>query len=143
MYICFLLGGYLFTSLISYFEIVLVGIYGINYKSLIFIFSSRLTYKIKWCLQLGAFLAGAILAETNFRTQIEADIRPFRGLLLGLFFVATGTSIDMQVGSYLYLFGSSSLFQIFFHMACHILLAIPTILKEMLINKKSNMGLKW
>jgi Kef-type K+ transport system membrane component KefB len=48
-------------------------------------------------LQLGAFLAGAILAETNFRTQIEADIRPFRGLLLGLFFLTTGTSIDMQV----------------------------------------------
>lgn len=48
-------------------------------------------------LQLGAFLAGALLAETNFRTQIEADIRPFRGLLLGLFFVTTGTSIDMEV----------------------------------------------
>ncbi|CAI0448613.1 unnamed protein product [Linum tenue] len=46
---------------------------------------------------LGAFLAGAILAETNFRTQIEADIRPFRGLLLGLFFVTTGTSIDMEL----------------------------------------------
>eukprot|EP00257_Ricinus_communis_P004741 XP_002518305.2 K(+) efflux antiporter 3, chloroplastic isoform X1 [Ricinus communis] len=46
---------------------------------------------------LGAFLAGALLAETNFRTQIEADIRPFRGLLLGLFFVTTGTSIDMQL----------------------------------------------
>ncbi|KAG5014945.1 hypothetical protein JHK85_021081 [Glycine max] len=46
---------------------------------------------------LGAFLAGAILAETNFRTQIEADIRPFRGLLLGLFFLTTGTSIDMQL----------------------------------------------
>ena len=48
-------------------------------------------------MQLGAFLAGALLAETNFRTQIEADIRPFRGLLLGLFFVTTGSSIDMQV----------------------------------------------
>lgn len=42
-------------------------------------------------------MAGALLAETNFRTQIEADIRPFRGLLLGLFFITTGTSIDMQV----------------------------------------------
>lgn len=51
-------------------------------------------------VQLGAFLAGALLAETNFRTQIEADIRPFRGLLLGLFFVTTGTSIDMQVFSH-------------------------------------------
>ncbi|CAL5395860.1 unnamed protein product [Camellia sinensis] len=47
-------------------------------------------------LTLGTFLAGALLAKTNFRTQIEADIRPFRGLLLGLFFVTTGTSIDMQ-----------------------------------------------
>lgn len=42
-------------------------------------------------------MAGAILAETNFRTQIEADIRPFRGLLLGLFFVTTGSSIDIEV----------------------------------------------
>jgi Kef-type K+ transport system membrane component KefB len=52
-------------------------------------------------MQLGAFLAGALLAETNFRTQIEADIRPFRGLLLGLFFVTTGTSIDTQVQFFL------------------------------------------
>lgn len=51
-------------------------------------------------LQLGAFLAGALLAETNFRTQIEADIRPFRGLLLGLFFVTTGSSIDTEVLMY-------------------------------------------
>lgn len=50
-------------------------------------------------MQLGAFLAGALLAETNYRTQVEADIRPFRGLLLGLFFVTTGTSIDIQVCS--------------------------------------------
>ena len=48
-------------------------------------------------VQLGAFLAGALLAETNYRTQVEADIRPFRGLLLGLFFVTTGTSIDIEV----------------------------------------------
>jgi CPA2 family monovalent cation:H+ antiporter-2 len=48
-------------------------------------------------LQLGAFLAGALLSETNYRTQIEADIKPFRGLLIGLFFVTTGTSIDLKV----------------------------------------------
>lgn len=59
--------------------------------------TSLLTQKLGFSDTLGAFLAGAILAETNFRTQIEADIRPFRGLLLGLFFVTTGTSIDMQV----------------------------------------------
>ena len=59
-------------------------------------------------MKLGAFLAGALLAETNFRTQIEADIRPFRGLLLGLFFVTTGTSIDMEV-KLLYLHKDSQL----------------------------------
>ncbi|XP_021776209.1 K(+) efflux antiporter 3, chloroplastic-like isoform X3 [Chenopodium quinoa] len=59
--------------------------------------TSLVTQKLGFSDTLGAFLAGAILAETNFRTQIEADIRPFRGLLLGLFFVTTGTSIDMQL----------------------------------------------
>ncbi|KAL0559812.1 hypothetical protein IC582_000189 [Cucumis melo] len=59
--------------------------------------TSLITQKLGFSDTLGAFLAGAILAETNFRTQIEADIRPFRGLLLGLFFVTTGTSIDMQL----------------------------------------------
>ncbi|TXG54108.1 hypothetical protein EZV62_019364 [Acer yangbiense] len=59
--------------------------------------TSLLTQKLGFSDTLGAFLAGALLAETNFRTQIEADIRPFRGLLLGLFFVTTGTSIDMEL----------------------------------------------
>lgn len=43
----------------------------------------------------GAFAAGVLLAETNYRTQVEADIRPFRGILLGLFFVTTGSSMDL------------------------------------------------
>lgn len=59
--------------------------------------TSLITQMLGFSDTLGAFLAGALLAETNFRTQIEADIRPFRGLLLGLFFVTTGTSIDMQL----------------------------------------------
>eukprot|EP01018_Ginkgo_biloba_P001823 Gb_08657 [translate_table: standard] len=59
--------------------------------------TSLLTQKLGFSDTLGAFLAGALLAETNYRTQIEADIRPFRGLLLGLFFVTTGTSIDIQL----------------------------------------------
>ncbi|RAL49434.1 hypothetical protein DM860_012867 [Cuscuta australis] len=59
--------------------------------------TSLLTQQLGFSDTLGAFLAGALLAETNFRTQIEADIRPFKGLLLGLFFVTTGTSIDMQL----------------------------------------------
>lgn len=46
-------------------------------------------------MALGAFLAGLMLAETEFRHQIEADIQPFRGFLLGLFFMTVGMSVDL------------------------------------------------
>ena len=46
-------------------------------------------------LTLGAFLAGLLLAETEFRHQIEADIQPFQGLLMGLFFMAIGMQVDL------------------------------------------------
>ncbi|MEM9168803.1 MAG: monovalent cation:proton antiporter-2 (CPA2) family protein [Pseudomonadota bacterium] len=46
-------------------------------------------------MALGAFLAGALLAESAYRHQIETDIEPFRGLLLGLFFIAIGMSLDL------------------------------------------------
>jgi len=46
---------------------------------------------------LGAFIAGALLADSEYRHQIEADIAPFEGLLLGLFFIAVGMSIDLSV----------------------------------------------
>ncbi|HET7649592.1 MAG TPA: cation:proton antiporter [Gammaproteobacteria bacterium] len=45
-------------------------------------------------LALGAFLAGMMLAETEFRHQVEADIRPFRDLLLGLFFITVGMLLN-------------------------------------------------
>jgi monovalent cation:proton antiporter-2 (CPA2) family protein len=46
-------------------------------------------------MALGAFLAGLLLAESNFRHELEADIEPFRGLLLGLFFMSVGMLIDL------------------------------------------------
>ncbi len=46
---------------------------------------------------MGAFLAGVLLSESTFRHQLEADIEPFRGILLGLFFLAVGMSLDFQV----------------------------------------------
>jgi len=46
---------------------------------------------------MGAFLAGVLLSESTFRNQIEADIEPFRGILLGLFFLAVGMSLDLDV----------------------------------------------
>lgn len=47
-------------------------------------------------MELGALLAGLLLAETEFRHQIEADIRPFRGILLGLFFITIGMSVNVD-----------------------------------------------
>jgi monovalent cation:proton antiporter-2 (CPA2) family protein len=46
---------------------------------------------------LGAFLAGIMLAESSYRHELEADIEPFRGLLLGLFFVSVGMSVDLRI----------------------------------------------
>ncbi|KAL3763648.1 hypothetical protein ACHAWU_009072 [Discostella pseudostelligera] len=46
---------------------------------------------------LGAFLAGVLLSETKYRYQVEADIAPFRGILLGLFFVTVGFEIDIHL----------------------------------------------
>jgi len=48
-------------------------------------------------MALGAFLAGVLLAGSNYRHELEADIEPFRGLLLALFFMSVGMSIDMEV----------------------------------------------
>ncbi|MEH6348783.1 monovalent cation:proton antiporter-2 (CPA2) family protein [Pseudomonas sp. 3JA] len=46
-------------------------------------------------MAMGAFLAGVLLSESTFRHQLEADIEPFRGLLLGLFFLGVGMSLDL------------------------------------------------
>jgi len=46
-------------------------------------------------MALGAFLAGLMLAESHYRHQIEADILPFRGILLGLFFMTVGMGVDL------------------------------------------------
>ncbi len=48
-------------------------------------------------MAMGAFLAGVLLSGSAFRHQLEADIEPFRGILLGLFFLAVGMSLDLQV----------------------------------------------
>lgn len=48
-------------------------------------------------MAMGAFLAGVLLSESTFRHEIEADIEPFRGILLGLFFLAVGMSLDLDV----------------------------------------------
>lgn len=46
---------------------------------------------------LGAFIAGVVLAESEYRHQLEADIEPFKGLLLGLFFLSVGATLDLKL----------------------------------------------
>ena len=48
-------------------------------------------------MAMGAFLAGVLLSTSSFRHQLEADVEPFRGILLGLFFLAVGMSLDVAV----------------------------------------------
>jgi monovalent cation:proton antiporter-2 (CPA2) family protein len=52
---------------------------------------------IGYSMGLGAFVAGILLAESHFRHQVEATVEPFKGLLLGLFFVAVGMSVPLHV----------------------------------------------
>jgi CPA2 family monovalent cation:H+ antiporter-2 len=53
------------------------------------------TESVGLSLALGAFLAGLLLAETEFRHQVEADIQPFRGILLSLFFMTIGMNVEL------------------------------------------------
>ena len=48
-------------------------------------------------MAMGAFVAGVMLAESSYRHELEADIEPFRGILLGLFFMAVGLSLELDV----------------------------------------------
>lgn len=91
--------------------VVLVGRYGLNpffrllaasgarevmtaAALLVVLGTALLMEQVGLSMAMGAFLAGILLAESNFRHQLEADIEPFRGMLLGLFFMSVGMSID-------------------------------------------------
>jgi CPA2 family monovalent cation:H+ antiporter-2 len=56
-----------------------------------------LTELLGLSLALGAFLAGMLIAETEYRYQVEEDIKPFRDVLLGLFFITVGMALDLAV----------------------------------------------
>jgi glutathione-regulated potassium-efflux system protein KefB len=66
--------------------------------ALLVVLGSALTMELSGLsMAMGAFLAGVLLSESTFRHQLEADIEPFRGVLLGLFFLAVGMSLDLQI----------------------------------------------
>ena len=94
--------------------VILVGRYGLNpffrilartgarevmtaSALLVVLGAALLMEEVGLSMAMGAFLAGLLLAESNFRHQLEADIEPFRGMLLGLFFMSVGMSIDLAL----------------------------------------------
>lgn len=64
---------------------------------LIALLAGGLTYYFGLSMALGAFLAGMMLGESQYKYQLEADIRPFRDILMGLFFVTVGMQLDLTV----------------------------------------------
>ena len=64
---------------------------------LVVIGTALLVSQVGLSLPLGAFLAGVLLADSEFRHELEADIEPFKGLLLGLFFITVGMSANLQL----------------------------------------------
>ncbi|WOB07177.1 glutathione-regulated potassium-efflux system protein KefC [Piscinibacter gummiphilus] len=64
---------------------------------LLVVATAALMQAVGLSMALGAFLAGVLLAESEYRRELETDIEPFKGLLLGLFFIAVGMSIDFMV----------------------------------------------
>jgi monovalent cation:proton antiporter-2 (CPA2) family protein len=64
---------------------------------LVVIATALLVSQVGLSLSLGAFLAGVLLADSEFRHELEADIEPFKGLLLGLFFITVGMSANLQL----------------------------------------------
>ena len=64
---------------------------------LVVIGAALLMEAIGLSMSLGAFLAGVLLADSEFRHELEADVDPFKGLLLGLFFMAVGMSANLSL----------------------------------------------
>ena len=102
------------TAVAAIAAVVLIGRYGLNpffrvlansgarevmtaSALLVVLGAALLLQEVGLSMAMGAFLAGLLLAESNFRHQLEADIEPFRGILLGLFFMSVGMSIDLSL----------------------------------------------
>lgn len=64
---------------------------------LLVVATASLMQAVGLSMALGAFLAGVLLAESEYRRELETDIEPFKGLLLGLFFIAVGMCVDFAV----------------------------------------------
>jgi len=95
--VIYLIGKYLINSFLKF--ITSFKTYEIFIASIFFIVigSSYIAHSFGFSYSLGAFLSGMMIAETKFKYQIEADLIPFRDILLGIFFITVGMQIDFNV----------------------------------------------
>lgn len=97
IFILFVLGKYATTKFLGFVvdskkeELFILSIL------FIVLSASLLAYSFGFSYSLGAFVAGMLIAESQYKYQIEADLVPFRDILLGLFFITVGTQIDLKV----------------------------------------------
>ncbi len=97
IFILFVVGKYLTTKFLEYVvdskteELFIIGIL------LLVLSASWLAHAFGFSYSLGAFIAGMLIAETKYKHQIEADLVPFRDILLGLFFITVGMQMNLEV----------------------------------------------
>lgn len=93
----YFIGKYLFTYILKF--IIKTNANEIFIATILFtvIGASFLAHSFGFSYSLGAFIAGALIAETKYKHKIEADLVPFRDLLLGFFFVSVGLQIDFHM----------------------------------------------
>src|SRR3954469_6465351 len=90
-------GRFLVRPLLRYIAETRLREVFVGFSLLVALGTAALMQWVGLSMALGAFLAGVMLAESEYRHELELDIEPFKGLLLGLFFIAVGMSIDLSL----------------------------------------------
>jgi len=88
-------GRFLVRPLLRYVAETRLREVFVGFSLLLVLGTAALMEAVGLSMALGAFLAGVMLAESEYRYEFELDIEPFKGLLLGLFFIAVGMSVDL------------------------------------------------
>src|SRR6185436_8621223 len=88
-------GRFLVRPLLRYIAETRLREVFVGFSLLLVLGTAALMELVGLSMALGAFLAGVMLAESEYRHELELDIEPFKGLLLGLFFIAVGMSVDL------------------------------------------------
>jgi CPA2 family monovalent cation:H+ antiporter-2 len=95
--IIYLIGTYLLRPLMHWVSATYSSELFTLFILLVALLAAWLTWSLGLSLAMGAFLAGIMLAETEYQHQVQTEIRPFRDILMGLFFISVGSQFDWQI----------------------------------------------